>query len=166
MPLPKISRPQVIPENGEHLMRLSFKVIPPDPLAKFNPDQERWCFTFTGGGSDGKKINDETGELERVSFYTGTAYGNEKSALTKMLDNLIPGCNNEIAARTDPSDMDGKWFFVMIKAVPKDGGGMKASYVRITPYKKTSNPTDLGRIVTGTVVPSGETVKDNGDSPF
>lgn len=82
---------------------------------------------------------DDEGNPFEYGVFTGSAYGNEKAAMTALVDMLVPGMTMEKFSDFDSDDLVGKKFRAQIKHVKKDdGNGVRAVHVYVTPVASKS----------------------------
>ena len=81
-------------------------------------------------------IDDDSGEGYRASIYTGTAYGNSKANLTKLLDRLCPDLNGSEKARLDTDELCGKRFRANVIHEKKQDGSSRAVLDGIRPARR------------------------------
>lgn len=118
-------------EAGEHVLKLSaVDTLEMDDLYGKSKDGKVtkviWRFVSLS--------EDENGNPFEYAVFTGQAYGNEKAAMTALVDMLVPGMTPDKFADFDSDDLIGKKFRAQIKHVKKENGsGMKAVHVYITP---------------------------------
>lgn len=116
---------------GEHVLTL--REVGTKEFPSFNnPNEqvERTMWRFTSNEED------EDGAPYEFRQYTGMVYGNNKAALTKLIDMLVPGMTEDDFEEFDSDDLIGKKFKAQIKHAKNDKGDVKPELVFITPLKK------------------------------
>lgn len=112
------------------------------------------------------KQTDEDGVPYEYAVFTGETYGNDKAALTLLVDMVIPNTTPDSWGALIQEDglnslrdaVCDKWYEAQIKHVKgKDGGKARADHVYIKPIAPKSNTT----------APAAEPVEAaDGDDPF
>ena len=131
--------------KGEHILKLSSIEIVQfeDKYGKGKDgkvDRVKWRFV--------SNEEDEDGTPYDFVVYTGDQYGNEKAAMTRLIDNLVPGMTEAKFPDYETDDLIGKKFKATIKHVKKDDGKPKADYVYMAPIGKAGAAAPKAAVTT------------------
>jgi hypothetical protein len=126
--------------TGTHIIRLQSCEIKrvnsqyaPASSTDGKVDKLLWRFTTETPAPDG--------QVYEYVHFTGTAYGNDRAALTLLLDQLAPGMNRAIAAKLDINTLVGKRYRTRIvhKTIAATGK-VAAQHVFIEPVEDEGTP--------------------------
>ncbi len=121
----QVEKSRALIPAGEHTLTLR-EITPKTVQSRFakSPDgtKEKLLFRFESSQSD------EDGEPFEYAVWTGLAYGNEKAALTGLLDQLVPDMNKEKAKTLDLDGLLHKKYRTVIKHRKDDAAGKTYAY--------------------------------------
>ena len=108
----EVEKPRPLIPSGEHVLALR-EIVRKSVTSKFARTEDgrteklMWRFEAAQLDPDGEPF-------EFVTF-TGSKYGNERAALTELLDLIVPGMNIEIAKSLDPNSLLHRRFRAIIR---------------------------------------------------
>jgi hypothetical protein len=117
--------------KGEHILTL-LPVEQRRVKSQFSQEADgkvdKFIFTFRSNQKS------EDGDAYKYTVFTGTKYGNEKAALTDLLNQLDPEMDQEKAKGLDLSDYEGTKYETLIRHTKGDDGRVFAKHSYIKPY--------------------------------
>ena len=140
MPTPDVFTPPPLIPPGEHVLIL--REVKPQEVKKYQSETEKevkWLWRFE---AQGETYTDAKGEEQPYEFvqWTKITYGPPKANLTKLLDQLIPGIDEQSAAILDTDDLCGRRFKAIIRHEKNEKKEVYATLAVISPMKGAKIP--------------------------
>lgn len=118
------------------------EVVQQDDFKDKTKKVDRWVWRFYT-----EEENPESGNSYECFMWTGTIYGNAKAGLTRMLNSIIPNCDEEKAKGLNTDTLltknSGVWFNVTVVNEANDKGEMRPKAVAVLPIRKKAKPTPV-----------------------